>query len=275
MEENREQRQDLLMDLLPQVSSQLRGSLGNIHGALNHLLPPEKLEGDLSAQQHTAILWQSYYRVLRVVNNLSAAPLLMEETPFEKENTELVEWLSDLCRQAQPLAELKGVALSFRTELRSHIAAIHRGHLERLVWNLLSNALKFTDKGGSICVELVCGDGQLTLKVSDTGCGISSQLQDTIFDRYRHTERMDPLPHGLGLGLPLCRCIAQRHGGRLLLQSEEGRGTTVLVSLPDVRQHPDVMRDNPFHYAGGFQPVLMELSDALPHQAYLPQYLDE
>ena len=113
MEQNSDQNSDLLMELLPQVSSQLRGSLGNIHSALNWLLPPEKLEGDVSAQQHTALLWQSYYRVLRVVNNLSAAPLLMEDTPFETENTDLVEWLRDICRQTQPLAELKGVTLSF------------------------------------------------------------------------------------------------------------------------------------------------------------------
>ena len=275
MEENKNSGQDLLMDLLPQVSSQLRGSLGNIHGALNHLLPPEKLEGDFSAQQHTAILWQSYYRVLRVVNNLSAAPLLMEDAPFEKENTELVGWLDDLCRQAQPLSELKHITLTFHTDLSVHVTAIHRGYLERLVWNLLSNALKFTEEGGSIRVELACCDRQISLKVTDTGCGISPQLMETVFDRYRHTERMDPLPHGLGLGLPLCRCIAQRHGGRLLLQSEEGRGTMVMVSLPDTRQHSDVVRDVPFQYAGGFQPVLMELSDALPFRAYLPQHLDD
>ena len=274
MEQNPDRNPDLLMELLPQVSSQLRGSLGNIHSALNRLLPPEKLEGDVSAQQHTALLWQSYYRVLRVVNNLSAAPLLMEDTPFETENTDLAEWLRDICRQTQPLAELKGVTLSFQTDLAFHVAAVHRGHLERLVWNLLSNALKFTDRGGSIQVELGCWDGQITLKVSDTGCGSPRQLQQTIFDRYRHTDRMDPPPHGLGLGLPLCRCIAQRHGGRLLVQSEEGQGTTVLVSLPDTRHHLHVVRDVPFQYAGGFQPILMELSDALPYQAYLPQHLD-
>ena len=85
---------------------------------------------------------------------------------------------------------------------------------------------------------------------------------------------MDPLPHGLGLGLSLCRCFAARQGGNLLLQSEAGKGTTVTVSLPAEHCGVHRVQDVPFHYAGGFQPVMMELSDALPYQGYKEKYLD-
>ena len=61
--------------------------------------------------------------------------------------------------------------------------------------------------------------------MADNGCGIAPELQDTVYDRILHTERMDPLPHGLGLGLPLSRCFARRQGGNLLLHSEAGKGT--------------------------------------------------
>lgn len=264
----------LLTEVLPQVASQLRGSLSNIHGALHCMARTGNGEYSADANRNMAILNQSYYRVLRVVNNLTAAPLLAEDTPFELENVEIVEWLDNLCRQAQPLAEVAGIHLSFQTELRSHALAIHPEYMERLVWNLLSNALKFTPENGEVTVSLRKSGRQMLLSVADTGCGIPEERQEDVFERYLHTDHMDSLPHGLGLGLPLCRRIAQGHGGRLLLQSRIDHGTVVTVSLPDRCVETNVVRDVPFQYAGGFQPVMMELSDALPYQAFQEKYLD-
>lgn len=267
-----EQQAKLLNEILPNVASQIRGSLGNMHAAMRHLAPGEN---DEALRKDQAIFAQSYYRMMRLVNNLSAAPMLLETTPFLTANAELVEWLGGLCRQAQPLAEVAGITLTFSCDMSSHVAAIHKGHLTRLVWNLLSNALKFTPAGGSITVSLRVSGSQILLRVADTGCGIREDLQETVFDRYLHPDQMDPQPHGLGLGLPLCRRIAQGHGGQLLLESREGTGTTVTAVLPDRRSPEGVVRDVPFHYAGGFQPVLMELSDALPYGAFTPEHLDE
>ena len=261
----------ILTELLPHIAAQLRGSLGNINSALHCMVKAEARDSDPLLDQNTAILAQSYYHVLRLVNNLSAAPLLAEEELFALENTEVVEWLGDLCRQAEPLAEVAGITLTFQTELRAHVTAIHPGHLERLVWNLLSNALKATPQGGEVTVMLRRSGAQLLLVVSDTGCGISPEKQEGLFERYLHAEG----PDGMGLGLPLCRRIAQGHGGNLLLQSREGEGTTVTVALPDRRTDYNTVQDVPFHYAGGFQTVMMELSDALPYRAYLQKYLDE
>ncbi len=270
MDEKRDEK--LLNEILPNVASQLRGSLGNIHVAMQHLAPTG--EEGTPGERDLAIINQSYYRLLRVVNNLSAAPMLLQSEPFALQNVELVEWLENLCRQAQPLAEEAGLELTFTCALRNHTAGIHKEYLERLVWNLLSNAMKFTHRGGKVSVTLRVSGGQVLLGVSDNGCGITEELQETVFDRYLHPQRMDPLPHGLGLGLPLCRRIAEGHGGRLLLQSREGEGTTVTVSLPDRRAKEDAVRDVPFHYAGGFQTVLVELSDALPYGAFRPRHID-
>ena len=261
----------LLNEILPNVAAQLRGSLGNMHAALLRMAPDA---ADAAAERNMAILSQSYYRAMRLVNNLSAAPMLLETAPFLTANVELVAWLDGLVRQALPLAEETGVALRFSCSLPHHSVAIHKEHMERLVWNLLSNALKFTPRGGSVTVSLRTAGNQVLLEVADTGCGISEELQETVFDRYLHPERMDPQPHGLGLGLPLCRRIAEGHGGRLVLQSREDEGTTVTVALPDRKSLDGVVRDVPFDYAGGFQPVLMELSDALPYGAFRARHID-
>ena len=262
----------LLNEILPNVAAQLRGSLGNMHVALLRMTPAEG--ADAVAERNMAILSQSYYRAMRLVNNLSAAPMLLETTPFLTANVELVAWLDGLVRQAQPLAEEAGIELAFACSLLHHSVAIHKEHMERLVWNLLSNAIKFTQRGGHVSVSLRVGGNQVLLEVRDTGCGIREELQETVFDRYLHPERTDPQPHGLGLGLPLCRRIAEGHGGRLMLQSRVGEGTCVTVALPDCKAAEGTVKSAPFHYAGGFQPVLMELSDALPYGAFRARHID-
>ena len=262
----------LLSEVLPNVASQLRTAMGNLHAAIHHAVPES--ESDPALQRKRCITEQSYYRMLRLVNNLSSSALLAETEPLPTKNVELVEWLSDLCRQAQTLAEDLGLTVCFSCDLRAHVAAVHPGLLERLVWNLLSNAMKFTPRGGEITVSLHLSASQILLSVKDTGCGISEELRDTVFDRYLHTSRLDPEPHGLGLGLPLCRRIAEGHGGRLMIDSDAGKGTTVTVALPDRRSARFEAHDVPFHYAGGFQPVMMELADALPYQSFRRENLD-
>lgn len=272
---NEEQSRELLCRVLGSVASQMRGSLGNIHTALDRLLPADETERSGADVQSAAILSQSYYRLLRVINNLSAAPILAEDTPFARRDEELVSWLGELCRQAQPLAEEMGLKLTFRCEQPRHWAAVHTGYLERLVWNLLSNAIKFTPSGGRIDVTLDFRGGQVLLAVSDTGCGIPEEMMAVVYERYLHPERIDPAPHGLGLGLPLCRKIAERHGGRFLLTSREGEGTAVTVSLPDERLESDVVEQPPVDYTGGFQSAMVELSDALSYRVFTRKNLDD
>ena len=253
----------LLTQVLPNVAAQLRGALANMHAALSAGDSPD-----------ACILRQSYYRLLRTVTNLTDAVMLTEDAPLPKQDTDLPAFFDDLCRQAQSPLESRGLTL--QTDLPSWhlVAGIHRGYTARLFWNLLSNAAKFTPAGDEIRVCLTRRGDRVLLQVADTGCGIPPQLQSTVYDRIFHTERMDPLPHGLGLGLGLCRCFAQRQGGSLLLHSAVGQGTTVTVSLPAERCAASAVQDVPFHYAGGFQPVMMELADALPYESFMEKHLN-
>ena len=208
-----------------------------------------------------------------MVNNLSDAPMLAEDKPLDTENVELVELLEGLCRQGQVLAELMDLRLVFTCRDRAHVIAANRELLERLFWNLVSNAMKFTPPGGTIEVSLRTGPDCVLLCVKDSGPGIPQDKLERLFDRWQHSN-MDLPVHGLGLGLPLCRRIAQGHGGSLVVSSRQGEGTAVTVRLPDRRSGVTLVRQPPFHYAGGFNPVLVELADALPVQAFTKNYID-
>ena len=268
------EKEQLALELLPNAAAQLRGALGNIKLAVSRLAPPEARDFNGALDENAAILYQSYYRMLRLVNNFSDAANLLEERPPVMADEDLALRLRELCDRVQPLATLKGLTLRFQCELEGHLVACNADALERLMLNLLSNAFKFTDGGGTVTVELKAAPGQVLLSVSDTGRGIPPDLLPTLFDRDTHTKRQDPLPHGLGLGLPLCRAIAKSHGGSLIAFSEEGKGTKVTLSLPDRTTGTDRLSDVRFDYAGGFNRTLLELSDALPHQAYLQKHMD-
>lgn len=257
------QEVQLLTQTLPNIAAQLRGTLANMHAALS--------TGDDPA---ACIQRQSYYRLLRTVTNLTDASLLADDAPLPKQDTDLVLFVDELCRQARPLVEQCGLTLRADIRPRHLTVGINVTYTARIFWNLLSNAVKFTPAGGEVCVSLIQQGNRVLLQVSDTGCGIAPELQDTVYDRIFHAGRMDPLPHGLGLGLGLCRSFARHQGGSLLLRSAPGRGTCVIVSLPALRCGTAV-QDVPFHYAGGFQPVMMELADALPYAGFTEKNLNE
>lgn len=263
--EEKEQQMLLLAQALPAVAAQLRATLANMHAALS--------AGD---EPGACILRQSYYRMLRTVTNLTDAAMLADDTPLPKQDVDLVILVDELCRQAQPLAEACGLTLRVDIRPRHLVVGINPTYTQRLLWNLLSNAMKFTSSGGEIGITLSALGSQAVLQVSDTGCGIAPEVQDTVYERILYRTKMDPPPNdlGLGLGLGLCRCFARRQGGNLLLHSVPGQGTCVTVSLPAVRCGGAAVQDVPFHYAGGFQPVMMELADALPYRGFVEKNLN-
>jgi two-component system sensor histidine kinase BaeS len=101
--------------------------------------------------------------------------------------------------------------------------------------NLLTNAIKYTPSGGQVSINCVANDGQLVFSVQDTGIGIAPGDLPHIFDRFW---RADParsrtgVRPGVGLGLAICKWIAEAHGGSITVQSRPGRGTTFVVTLP-------------------------------------------
>lgn len=254
--------------ILSQVAAQMRCSLVNVYGAINRLAPQERRDADPKLDRSAALLEESYYRLLRLAGNLTHAAVLAESGPLPLRNEDLVGLCRTLCGEAAELAAVMDLQLVFRCEEEERLVAVNTEGIERLLLNLLSNAMKFTPKGGTITVELRFTGKQVELSVSDTGTGISPQLLPTLFDRYHHTERMDPAPHGLGLGLPICHRIARGHDGELTASSVEGVGTRVTFTFPDRMEPVATVQDIGFDYAGGFDHTLLELSDALPAAAF-------
>ena len=111
--------------------------------------------------------------------------------------------------------------------------------LRRLLFNLLDNAINFTPAGGTIAIEVDCDKNQARLVVSDTGIGIAPEHLPRIFDRfYRGDSSRSRRTGGSGLGLSICRSIAEAHRGSIEVESEPGKGTRVIVTLPAAANDP-------------------------------------
>lgn len=147
------------------------------------------------------------------------------------ENVDLVPLLHEACDLFQPIAEDKQIALALASDSDQCFVRGEFASLQRLVANLLDNALKYTAEGGRVTVALKTYRREAVLSFEDNGIGISEADLPRIFDRFY---RCDKSRHqsGTGLGLSLVKAIVQDMGGGIEASSQLGRGTLVTVSLP-------------------------------------------
>lgn len=254
------------LSLLPQAASQLRGALSTLYFAAARLAPASAREADPALDAKAALVDQSYYRLLRMVNNLSAARYLSGE-PLAFQDQDLVEFVAELFAKAASLAPLRGLETRLICAADHHICAFCPDALEQLLYQLLSNAFKFTPPGGLITVELRLTGDRILLSVEDTGEGIPLERLEKLFDSYHQPEQPAPPLQGLGLGLALCQGIARSHGGAVTAESRLGKGSRFTFFMPD-RTVGTTLSDMTFDYSGGFNRTLMALADAMPPEAF-------
>ena len=258
---------DLDLSLLPQAAAQMRGALSSLYFAAVRLAPAAAREQDPELAAKAALVDQSYYRLIRMVNDLSATRYL-NDAPLPLRDRDIVDFVAELFAKAASLAPLRGLETRLICAADQHICAFCPDALEQLLYHLLSNAFKFTPAGGLITVELRLTGGRVLLSVEDTGPGIAPERMETLFDSYHQAEEPTPPPQGLGLGLALCRGIAQGHGGIITAESRQGKGSRFTFSMPD-RLCGTTLAESRFDYSGGFNRTLMALSDAMPPEAFV------
>ena len=164
-------------------------------------------------------------------------------------------------------AEAKGIRIE--RELNNDVGPVSGdpGRLQQVVWNLVSNAIKFTPKGGVVNVRLIRIDSQAEITVSDTGEGINSEFLPRVFERFLQADSTSTRRHsGLGLGLAIVRHLVEMHGGTVSAASDgEGRGATFTLRLPltAVRVTGDLPpQSNDQPSVNNIQPIFTGRSDA-------------
>ncbi len=212
------------------------------------------------------VMLQSLYRLNRTLQNLSVIRGAEQGTIFfQPQPLELCSLLSDL---------LDSVRLSVQSPEISFCAPESlpvRGDpefLEQLVLNLLSNCLRHAEGCTRIRVSLHGTGDQVILSVDDDGRGIPGDRLHTVLERYRYGGGLSDADNGPGLGLTAARAIARLHGGTLLLESREGVGTAVRVSLSRAAVPHGVLRSPLSDYGKSYDSILTGLASCLPPEAF-------
>ena len=211
---------------------------------------------------------RSLYQLLRVIGNMSDASGSSLSFRPERQNVNAV--FQEIAEKVTALSDTAGTEITY-TGLQADCSCVFdRQLMERAVLNMVSNALKFTPKGGAIHMQLRVSGKQFCFSVTDTGSGMTEQEQATLFSRYLREPCLEDSRHGIGLGMLLIRNAASLHRGAVLVDHPEGSGTRVTVtfcSLPDdtAKLHTMLLGTD---YAGEQDHTLIELSEFLSYDKY-------
>ena len=192
-------------------------------------------------------------------------------------HTDLTTLCRDLVSSVNCMTLGRTAPVEYVCTLETLSACVDSPKVERLILNLLSNALQHTEKDGTVRLRLSRTGSSAVISVDDDGCGIPPEKLKTVFRSYENRltgqNLSDPGTGGLGLGI--CRAIVEKHGGTLILESRVGEGTSVRVLLPLTQPDDAVLRSDLSVYESGGLPVLLtELCDVLDAEAYTEKYLD-
>lgn len=224
-------------ELIANVSHDLRTPLATLHGYLETLI----LKGDnLSAEErerYLQIAASHSHRLNQLVDELFELSKLEScETLLNIEPFSLAELVQDVVQKFRLLAEEKKIVL--KTEFGNNIAFAYGdiGLMQRVLENLLENALRYTPAGGCVSIKLSDDSSQIQVRVADTGCGIPADELPHIFDRFYRLEksRQGKGDHA-GLGLAIVKRIIELHGSVIEASSEINHGTSFQFYLPTHR----------------------------------------
>lgn len=222
-------------EFLAMLSHELRTPLSAILGWTQVLLRGESRQGPDAQKRAIEVIDRNARAQVHLIDDLLDLSRIMtgkirldlHQIPFAS----VVEAALD---SAMPSADAKGIRLKAILGASQDIVSADSGRLQQVVWNLLTNAIKFTPKGGQVQVLLQRVNSQLELSVSDTGIGIPARYLPQVFDRFSQSDSSTTREfRGLGLGLAICKQLVELHGGSIRAASQgEGMGATFSVQLP-------------------------------------------
>ncbi|MDQ1610903.1 MAG: hypothetical protein QOG00_834 [Pyrinomonadaceae bacterium] len=220
-------------EFLATLSHELRTPLTAILGWAK-LMRSESFDPQMTGRA-LEIIERSAVAQSQLINDLlDVSRIITGKLRLVAQPVELAPVIAAAVDSLRPAADARGVRLDVRLEDAAVQVSGDADRLQQVIWNLVSNAIKFTPKAGRISVQLRRAESHAEIVVEDTGQGINQEFLPYIFDRFRQADGSTTREHsGLGLGLSIVLHIVELHGGTVTAESEgEGRGTTFRITLP-------------------------------------------
>ena len=223
---------EMRRDFVANVSHELKTPLAAIRG-FAETLRDGALDEPATARRFTERILQQCRRLQALLEDLlTLSRLESVEVPAERAQVDLRALVRRAVELMAPAAQERRVRLAVEEQPTTPISG-DADDLERLVLNLLENAIKYNRPEGTVTVRLRKGVSQVVLEVADTGLGIPQESLSRIFERFYRVDKSRAREEGgTGLGLAIVKHVAQAHGGQVEVESRAGRGSTFRVRLP-------------------------------------------
>ncbi len=219
------------------VSHELKTPINVIYSA-NQLLTQQFKNPsiDLSRTEHYVdCIKRNSFRLIRLINNLlDVTKIESSNFKIKLENINIVYAIENIVDSVVDFVKSEGINIIFDTTTEEKITAVDEDKLERIILNILSNAIKFTDPGGTIFINISEDINNTIVSIRDTGIGIDDSMKKVIFERFVQIDKsISRNSEGTGIGLSLVKSLMVLHGGDITLDSEVGKGSEFKLYFPN------------------------------------------
>lgn len=255
------------MDFFTNLSHELRTPINLVLSTLQVLdLRLDSLDYETREYfvKYMRIIGQNGKRLLKLVNNLIDSTRLDAGCfSYDPKNNDIIKCIEDICTSISTFVKNNNMDIIFDTSEEEKIVAFDQDHMERIILNLISNAIKFNHPNGKIEVTINCEE-DIKISVKDTGIGIPKENIDSIFGRFEQVKtKFNKVREGSGIGLSLVKSLVEMHGGSIKVNSIVGEGSEFIITLPDVlveSKEEDIFEINTEH-ANNINRMEIEFSD--------------
>ena len=213
------------------VSHEFRTPLSLILSPLDKIL---KQSHDPTQRSQLQLIHRNAKRLLQLINQLlDFRKMEVQQFVLHPGFHDIVAFCKDISQSFSDIAEQKNIHFSIHSDIEKLETWFDKDKLEKILFNLLSNAFKYTPQNGEIAISFEHANGQFQIKVKDSGIGIPPEQHEKIFERFFQLDVPESmLNHGSGIGLAITKEFVRLHGGTVQVDSEPNKGTCFLVSLP-------------------------------------------
>jgi len=209
------------------ISHEIRTPLTMIVSPVEDIVENEKTPGEIKSQLKPVL--KNANRMLRMVNQILDFRKIQKQK-LNIQETSIGKYVLEICENFSKTAEVEGINLKVENRIDNQKIWVDRDSVEKLVFNLLSNALKYTPVGKTIEVSVydIKKDNVISLEVKDEGRGMSKEIQSKLFTRFASFNKDRSKP-STGIGLSIVKEVADKHHAKMLVDSEEGKGSSFIV----------------------------------------------
>lgn len=210
-----------------------------------------------------SVIRQNCYRLTKLISNIvDLSKIKSGLFEMNESNENIVSITEDIVQSVSQFVDSKGLRITFDTNTEEKIIACDPDKIERIILNLISNAIKFSNIGDEIIVSVTDEEDNVEIAVIDKGIGIDKKHLSTIFERFNQVDRsFTRNAEGTGIGLNLVKSIVELHGGKILVESNLGEGSTFKIKLPSrtIKESKNINKSS--HHNNKIEMINIEFSD--------------